>query len=158
MNVSMADAFNLGWKLAAVLQGQSPWALLDTYSSERQAKARELIDFDRDMARLFSEKPKTKEEAAQFQAYSSNTDATPLGSRPAYDPSLITASSPAQALEGYPIGKRFHSAPVIRLGDAKPMEPGHALKADGRWRIIAFAPEGDNGIRRWSLDSLCEFS
>jgi phenol 2-monooxygenase (NADPH) len=157
MNVSMADAFNLGWKLAAVLQGQSPWALLDTYSSERQAKARELIDFDRDMARLFSEKPKTKEEAAQFQAYFKKHGRYTAGVETCYDPSLITASSPAQALAtGYPIGKRFHSAPVIRLGDAKLMELGHALKADGRWRIIAFAPEGDNGSEGGSVGSLCE--
>ena len=39
MNVSMQDAFNLGWKLAAVLQGRSPASLLHTYSAERQAVA-----------------------------------------------------------------------------------------------------------------------
>ena len=47
MNVSMQDAFNLGWKLAAVLQRRSPPSLLHTYSAERQAVAKELIDFDR---------------------------------------------------------------------------------------------------------------
>ena len=36
MNVSMQDTFNLGWKLAAVLQGRSPAGLLDTYSEERK--------------------------------------------------------------------------------------------------------------------------
>ena len=36
MNVSMQDAFNLGWKLAAVLEGRSPESLLHTYSAERQ--------------------------------------------------------------------------------------------------------------------------
>jgi phenol 2-monooxygenase len=36
MNVSMQDAFNLGWKLAAVLEGRSAPALLETYSAERQ--------------------------------------------------------------------------------------------------------------------------
>ena len=43
MNVSMADAFNLGWKLAAVLKDQAKADLLKTYSDERQAKAKELI-------------------------------------------------------------------------------------------------------------------
>ena len=47
MNVSMQDAFNLGWKLAAVLEGRSDAALLDTYSAERQSVAQDLIDFDR---------------------------------------------------------------------------------------------------------------
>ena len=48
---------------------------------------------------------------------------------------------------------RFHSAPVIRLADAKPVHLGHAVKADGRWRIFAFAgaedpAAPDSGIRR----------
>ncbi len=37
MNSSMADANNLGWKLAAVLRGAAPDALLDSYSPERRA-------------------------------------------------------------------------------------------------------------------------
>ena len=47
MNVSMQDAFNLGWKLAAVLEGRSPASLLNTYSAERQPVAHALIDFDK---------------------------------------------------------------------------------------------------------------
>ena len=58
MNVSMQDTFNLGWKLAAVLRGTSSPALLHTYSAERQAIAKELIDFDREFARMFSAPPK----------------------------------------------------------------------------------------------------
>jgi 3-(3-hydroxy-phenyl)propionate hydroxylase len=37
MNSSMADANNLGWKLAAVINGTAPDALLDSYSPERRA-------------------------------------------------------------------------------------------------------------------------
>ena len=37
MNSSMADANNLSWKLAAVLKGDAPDALLDSYSPERRA-------------------------------------------------------------------------------------------------------------------------
>jgi len=36
MNVSMADAWNLGWKLGAVLRGRAKPELLHTYSAERQ--------------------------------------------------------------------------------------------------------------------------
>ncbi|MBD0844361.1 FAD-dependent monooxygenase [Streptomyces sp. TRM68416] len=35
MNIGMQDAANLGWKLAAVLQGRADDALLDTYQTER---------------------------------------------------------------------------------------------------------------------------
>ena len=54
MNVSMQDAFNLGWKLAAVLRGRCAPKLLHTYSAERQAIAKELIDFDREWAKMLS--------------------------------------------------------------------------------------------------------
>ena len=54
MNVSMQDAFNLGWKLASVLRGRCAPKLLHTYSAERQAIAKELIDFDREWAKMLS--------------------------------------------------------------------------------------------------------
>ena len=146
MNVSMADTFNIGWKLAAVLRGQARPMLLDTYTQERQAKAKELIEFDKDMARLFSAKPKDAAEAAQFQTYFKKHGRYTAGVETRYKPSILTGPGTHQALaKGYQTGMRFHSAPVIRLGDAKPMHLGHVMKADGRWRLIAFAAQGDMG-------------
>jgi 3-(3-hydroxy-phenyl)propionate hydroxylase len=42
-NSGVQDADNLGWKLAAVLQGEAPEALLDSYASEREYAADENI-------------------------------------------------------------------------------------------------------------------
>ncbi|MEV0247420.1 FAD-dependent monooxygenase [Nocardia sp. NPDC050712] len=42
-NTGIGDAVNLGWKLAAVLHGWSPEALLDTYELERRPVAAETI-------------------------------------------------------------------------------------------------------------------
>ncbi len=157
MNVSMADTFNLGWKLAAVLRGQSAPDLLDTYSAERRAKAKELIDFDRDMARLFSAKPKDAAEIEQFQSYFKKHLRYTAGVETRYDPSLITGPATHQALaRGLPVGMRFHSAPVIRLGDAKPVHLGHAFEADGRWRALLFAPAGDHGGAGGRIAAICE--
>ncbi|WP_439141654.1 FAD-dependent monooxygenase [Planktotalea sp.] len=159
MNVSMADTFNLGWKLAGVLRGQCKPVLLDTYSDERRAKAKELIDFDKDMARLFSAKPKDVTEAAQFQRYFKKHGRYTAGVETRYEPSLLTGSEAHQALAtGLKTGMRFHSAPVIRLGDAKPMQLGHTLKADGRWRLIAFAASGDVGQIGADIAKLCEYA
>jgi phenol 2-monooxygenase len=158
MNVSMADTFNLGWKLAAVIRGEAPPDLLHSYSAERQAKAQELIDFDRDMARLFSEKPKTPEEAAQFQAYFQTHGRYTAGVETTYEASAIIGGRVHQALAaGQVVGKRFHSAPVIRLADAKPMQLGEVLLADGRWRLIAFAGAGDTGAAGGMVALLCDF-
>src|SRR5256712_13723132 len=43
MNTGIGDAVNLAWKLAAVVHGQAPAALLDSYETERIAFARRLV-------------------------------------------------------------------------------------------------------------------
>ncbi|CAM5405493.1 FAD-dependent monooxygenase [Eoetvoesiella caeni] len=42
MNTGVQDSINLAWKLAAIVQGHANAALLDTYSSERVADARQI--------------------------------------------------------------------------------------------------------------------
>ncbi len=42
MNTGIQDSINLAWKLAAVVQGQAQPAILDTYSVERVADARQI--------------------------------------------------------------------------------------------------------------------
>ncbi len=151
MNVSMQDGFNLGWKLAAVLRGQCTPALLRSYSAERRAIAQELIDFDRVLAKMFSAPAKdpddpdsTGVDPEEFRRYFIQHGRYTAGVETHYTPCLITGPAGHQALAtGFVIGKRFHSAPVIRLADAKPMQLGHTVKADGRWRLFAFTPAGD---------------
>ena len=156
MNVAMADAFNLGWKLAAVIRGQAKPKLLCTYSEERRAKAKELIDFDRDMARLISERPGDAEESDRFQRYFVKHGRYTAGVEACYAPSLITLDDGHQHLaRGLTVGRRFHSAPVVRVSDAKRMELGHCLTADGRWRLILFAPEGERGLTE--VGDFCAF-
>jgi phenol 2-monooxygenase (NADPH) len=149
MNVSMGDAFNLGWKLAAVLRGQSAPSILHSYSAERQAIAQELIDFDRAFAKMFSARPKTASDAGddtvdpqEFQRYFQKQGRFTAGTSVHYAPSLVVDGGADQMLaNGLIVGMRFHSAPVIRVADAKPVQLGHMFKADGRWRILAFAGE-----------------
>jgi 2-polyprenyl-6-methoxyphenol hydroxylase-like FAD-dependent oxidoreductase len=43
LNTSVQDAYNLGWKLGAVLRGGAPEALLDTYEEERRANAAAML-------------------------------------------------------------------------------------------------------------------
>ncbi|GFE64940.1 FAD-dependent monooxygenase [Litoreibacter roseus] len=157
MNVSMADTFNLGWKLAAVLLRRADPGLLHTYSAERHAKAQELIEFDRQMARLFSAKPRDDDEAAEFQRYFKKHGRYTAGVETRYSPSIITGAGTHQNIAtGFTVGTRFHSSPVIRLADAKPLHLGHILKADGRWRLIAFAGSQDNGQPGGAIARLCE--
>jgi phenol 2-monooxygenase len=164
MNVSMRDGFNLGWKLGAVLRGQSPPAILRTYSTERWAVARQLIDFDRELAKMFSAPPKTSADdtegvdPAEFQRYFQQHGRFTAGTETRYSPSMIVGGDDHQALAaGFPIGKRFHSAPVVRLADGRPIELGHVADADGRWRLYLFADAGRPDHPDSQLAALCEF-
>ncbi len=165
MNFSMQDTFNLGWKLASVLRGQCAPALLHTYSAERQPAAQELIDFDREWAKMFSDRPVDGADAGaegidprRFQAYFIKQGRFTAGMGTHYRPSAICAQSTHQHLaEGYTIGMRFHSAPVIRLSDARPVHLGHVGKADGRWRLYAFADTEDPASPSSGIQGLCEF-
>ena len=158
MNVSMADAFNLGWKLAHVVTGRARPELLHTYSEERRAKAVELIEFDRDMARLFSERSRDAEGAATFQRYFQKHGRYTAGVETRYDASLVVGGSEHQRLAlGLAVGRRFHSAPVVRLADARPMQLAETLEADGRWRLIAFADRADGGGPDGAIAALCRF-
>jgi 3-(3-hydroxy-phenyl)propionate hydroxylase len=44
LNTGVQDAVNLGWKLAQVVRGSSPDALLDSYHDERHPVARRVLD------------------------------------------------------------------------------------------------------------------
>jgi phenol 2-monooxygenase len=165
MNVSMQDGFNLGWKLASVLRGQCSPEILKTYSDERQAIAKELIDFDRKWAEMFSAPPKDPLNASsegvdpvEFQKYFVKQARFTAGTETRYAPSIISAKPTYQHLaQGLTIGMRFLSAPVIRLADARPVHLGHTVKADGRWRLFVFSDAEDPGSRSSRLRALCEF-
>lgn len=163
MNVSMQDAFNLGWKLAAVLRGRAGPELLRTYSFERQSIAQELIDFDREWAAMFSARPKSADnpdgiDPAEFQRYFIKQGRFTAGTATHYKPSIICGEPDWQHLaKGFTIGMRFHSAPVIRLADAKVIQLGHTVKADGRWRLFLFAGKDDAGQPGSPIEKLCRY-
>ena len=165
MNVSMQDGFNLGWKLALVLLGRCTPQLLHTYSAERRAIAKELIDFDRAFAKMFSAPPKDPDnpdgdgvDPSEFQQYFVQHGRFTAGTATRYKPSIISAEPTWQNLaQGLVIGMRFHSAPVIRLADAKPVHLGHTVKADGRWRLFLFAGREDTGAAGSGVAALCGF-
>jgi phenol 2-monooxygenase len=158
MNVSMQDTFNLGWKLAAVLRRRCAPRLLHTYSAERQAIAKELIDFDREWASILASAKGDGADPAKTQDYFVRHGRYTAGTATRYRPSLLTGKGEHQQLAGgFAIGTRFHSAPVIRLSDAKPVHLGHTVKADGRFRVFAFADAGDPAAPGSAIRALCEF-
>ncbi|WP_028229172.1 FAD-binding monooxygenase [Paraburkholderia ferrariae] len=160
MNVSMQDGFNLGWKLGAVLEGRSGVELLRTYSDERQPIAQELIDFDKEWSAMMAAPPKDPSrpdaggvDPAELQSYFVQAGRYTAGVATRYRTGTLTGEATHQSLaKGFLIGTRFHSSPVVRVADAKPFHLGHAARADGRWRLYAFADASHH-----ALNALCEY-
>ncbi|NTW39483.1 MAG: 3-hydroxybenzoate 4-monooxygenase, partial [Cellulomonadaceae bacterium] len=150
MNVSIQDGFNLAWKLGQVLEGRSPASLLRTYSEERQEVARDLIAFDKEWSTLMASRPEDLD-VAELGDFYLRTYEFPAGFMTRYRPSAVIGTDEHQALAaGFPVGKRFASAPVVRVADANPVHLGHHHRADGRWRVYAFADAGQERVKAWA--------
>lgn len=93
------------------------------------------------------------DEVAEFYV---KTAEFPFGFMTRYEDSLLTAEGRNQELAtGFPIGKRFKSEQVVRVGDTNPVHLGHHARADGRWRLYAFADAAapsaqDSALRAWA--------
>ncbi|WP_423832617.1 rifampin monooxygenase [Streptomyces manipurensis] len=57
LNLGVQDAFNLGWKLAAEVNGRAPEGLLDSYHAERHPVAAAVLDNTRAQMQLMSTEP-----------------------------------------------------------------------------------------------------
>src|SRR5690606_7991786 len=151
MNVSMQDGFNLGWKLGHVLTGRAPEELLSTYAAERRPVAQQLIDFDREWSSLMARKPEEISDPQDLATYYLATAEFPSGFGTQYGPSAIIGGDEHQALAaGFPLGRRFKSAEVTRVGDGNVVHLGHHAKADGRWRVYAFADADAAKLASWA--------
>ncbi len=112
---------------------------------------------------MFSAKPKSPEnpdgvDPAEFQRYFQLFGQYTAGVSIQYRPSIMVSEGKHQELaKGLTVGKRFHSAPVVRQGDAKPMQLGHSIVADGAYRIFAFAGNTTPMSDACGVKALCEF-
>ncbi len=165
LNTSLPDTFNLGWKLASVLQGKCRAKVLQTYSSERRKVAQMLIDADKQMSALVATQPgadnssgKGKTDTADIEKFIARQNGFIAGTSIQYDFSYICTGAENQHLaNGFKIGQRFHSAKVIRIADGRPQHLGHLIKADGRWRIFVFGDQQSPADASSTVSQLVEF-
>ena len=154
MNISLQDGYNIGWKLAAVLKGQTHPEILETYNHERRMTAAILIDFDRSFSRMFSTDfhvPPT-----QFAENFKKAGRFTAGLTTAYKDSSITSSkrSTEDLAKNLIVGMRFPSAQVVRFCDARPMNLAKAMPADGRWRLLIFAGDINESMATNQLEKV----
>ena len=138
MNTGMHDAVNLGWKISGVLKGWYTDSVLETYSTERRAIAKELIALDKTMSTLIS--------GTMAPGYSGDTNkalgdvlessaqfTTGLGVH--YDANTLNSDSSVSAIQP---GWRVPDVLVRRPGFKIPMRLHQATKNHGKLWIVVF--------------------
>ncbi|KPM35874.1 3-hydroxybenzoate 4-monooxygenase [Neonectria ditissima] len=149
MNVSLQDGYNIGWKLAAVLKHQAVPEILETYVSERQKTATELVEFDRSWTKLFSSSYRQQNGITpeHFKDQFVKAGRYTAGQGVQYNASLLMSSREQSLATGLVVGMRFPSTQVVRFCDARAMQLTRALPADSRWHIVVFAGDVlDKGV------------
>ncbi|OCT53145.1 Phenol 2-monooxygenase [Cladophialophora carrionii] len=184
MNVSMQDAFNLGWKVASVVNGTSDRSILKTYQSERRRIAQDLIDFDHRFSRLFSGRPAKDvldEEGISMDEFKRAFEKGNLfasGVAVDYGASIVVAKSGDSTKQGdgtevlgaeklrvisnqglateIKVGMRMPSFKVLNQADARPWHFQELLKSNGTWRVVVFAGNIKNPDQRARINKLGE--
>ncbi|CAG8084545.1 unnamed protein product [Penicillium olsonii] len=145
-NTSMHDSFNLAWKLNLVARGLAKPSLLNTYEEERQKIAHDLINFDVEHCKAFSEG-----ETALAKNFDDNIRFI-AGVGAEYTPGMLThvspTTSPLQA------GMLQLPAQVTRYIDANPVDIQLDIPLLGQFKIYIFVPTLRKSLG--DLGALCE--
>lgn len=136
-NTAVEDAVNLGWKLASVIRGQAPAALLDSYEIERKPLAERNTGYARrfaDSVGLFQALPELDDGSAEGEA-----------ARAAAGRTLDEHARLEFNIPGVTFGGRYDASPVI-VGDGAPLPP------DEPGRYVATASPGGRPPHAWLDD------
>ena len=113
-NTAIEDAVNLGWKLASVVRGQAPPALLQSYEAERKPLAERNTAYARrfaDSVGLFVARPELDEDSGRGEAERARA------SRHLDEHARLEFDIP-----GVTFGGRYDGSPVI-VGDGAVLQP-----------------------------------
>ena len=127
-NTSVQDAYNLSWKLAAVLRGQAPAELLDTYSAERAPVARQIVlranQSSREFGQFFDALGMTgaATEAEMAEQIEERKASTPRGAakRAALVKAMELKNYEFNA-HGVEMGQFYESTAIVSDGSARPV-------------------------------------
>ncbi|KAE8153024.1 FAD binding domain-containing protein [Aspergillus avenaceus] len=144
-NTSMHDSFNLAWKLNLVVRGLAKPNFLSTYAEERRKIANDLINFDVEHCKAFSQG-----EAALAKNFEDNIRfISGLGAE--YSPGMLT--EPSTVSRYLQPGMLQLPAKVTRYIDANPVDVQLDIPLLGQFRMYFFVP--DIGAGKSFLEVVC---
>ncbi|KAJ5357910.1 hypothetical protein N7541_005068 [Penicillium brevicompactum] len=169
MNVSIQDAYNLGWKLACVIKGKAKSSILRTYQEERLQIALRLLAFDKRMVQgVFQKDPSLSPKRGPVLSPSmkkaldeENTSASGITAH--YKPScLITRAwgfkghrrvnpllphSRVELAGNLAIGERLPDSKILFQCDSRPYHLQKLLRSTGEWYLLVFGGDISNSTQ-----------
>lgn len=159
LNVSMADSYNLTWKLALVLKGRADPSLLETYAIERRQLAQELLEFDEKFSHLFARKDFL--DNSKFHDVYAKAHGFTSGVGQQYQPGPLTLRDESSlsiinenAVEPLTPGKRLYPFNAQRHIDGTPLNILDDIPSNGRFHLFLFV---GNAILKNQLGPLTEY-
>lgn len=166
-NTSVQDAYNISWKIAAVLRGQATEKLLDTYSQERAPVAKRIVlranKSSREFVDLFDALgvTKAKNEAEMKAAIEERKANTPAG---AAKRAALVAAMDRKNYEfnahGVDLGQFYESNAIVSDGTKPPKgrdEDLYYVMSTSPGAHLPHAWVGDNK-RKHALMDLCPYT
>lgn len=167
MNVSIQDTYNLGWKLASVVQGVAHPNLLQTYHQERLPVAKRLIDFDKRICRGMLEAENTLGDDHREALVEENTYMSGLGVT--YDPNMVVSqpilgrksqlttcghSLQLDPVKTIKLGARIPSELVLSQADSQPLQLQQIFPSTGEWNLVVFGGNILDGVQMCRVERL----
>ncbi|THX98740.1 hypothetical protein D6D02_09333 [Aureobasidium pullulans] len=166
MNTAFLDAQNLAWKIHHVESGFADRSILKSYEVERKLIAENLLNFDNQYAKLFSQRQPSAGEVSKasqqtgenqvednefIKMFKSSCEFT-SGYGVAYNPNIFNWSKdhPAQSplflsketgTTTQRTGRILTNATVTRVADANVVHLEQEIPLNGSWRIYLFGGE-----------------
>ncbi|KAG7094171.1 hypothetical protein E1B28_007781 [Marasmius oreades] len=159
MNASMNDSYNLVWKLTHVLRGWVRRSLLETYGFERHLYASQLINFDKNFAKLFSGKPRSEinmdgvsheEFLMAFQTFGGFTSGTSVH----YEESAIVNKRHQALAKNLTVGERVPPDLLIRAADWRPYNIQDLLPSDTKFKVLVFTGDVSDTTQLTTVQNL----
>jgi phenol 2-monooxygenase len=141
MNTSIADAWNLAWKLNLSIRGLSKVELLGTYEDERRQVADNLLDFDQEQVNsmLSGDSLGFAENSIRNARFASGYGAD-------YAPNLLNVPQKGSILGQLRVGSIPPAAKVSRLVDSTPVDLQVDIPMLGQFRIFFFTRTLDKSM------------
>jgi len=158
LNLGLGDAMNLGWKLAAVIRGEAPEALLDSYNAERRPEGARVLDWSRAQVALLRPTPSTRALTAVVRDLMATRDGATYFAGTVWNVSLrydLGGSHPlvGRGVPDFAFSKGLRTGEYLRDGKALLLDfaLGAPLRSvanrwQGRMSYIADAPQDSLGL------------